>query len=540
MKDRLTKLFLDLPHNNFNHIVYFHKGKRFKKTFSQLSSDIDLYIQRLRSLDNLETVAILGPTSYEWLVIDLACLKGGFKSVSIPENLTTNEINNITQDIKIDLYLIDFEYHERIFFHQKNFLYFRAPDDADKSFNSLIVTNKSPVKINLIENYGIAFSSGTSEKIKRINLKLIKNDTNRKKTLHEKLKFFRQYFNYKTSFWSSKKNKIIFFMPFSHIQQRTFAMMALNNKVSIIISDPVNCLKHIITEKPNIMIAVPVFYNLLAGRIKEKIKYFSQPKKIIFRLYNFSGINRLSNNNPLKIIFNNILFKDVKKIYGGKADYFATGSAPMDINDLKLFYSIGVKIMEAYGQSETEIISSNTRINFRLGSVGKPIAKIKISYDSEILIKYDPKRHEQNKTILNIDSDDYIHTGDLGYLDKDGFLFLNGRKDDVIVLSTGKKIFPDELENKINNYLARRAVVVQINSDKIGAIFTGSCDNNDEERLINSISELNLSLESHEKINAFCIVQEEFTVENGLMTLNFKLKRNAIRKKYPPSEFKSI
>jgi long-subunit acyl-CoA synthetase (AMP-forming) len=194
-----------------------------------------------------------------------------------------------------------------------------------------------------------------------------------------------------------------------------------------------------------------------------------------------------------------------------------------------------VKIYEGYGQSECGNISINTKKDFRLGSVGKPSMDVKISDDtSEILVKFDKTRHDSN-FLLN-DQQEYIHTGDAGYLDKDGFLYLKGRLDDVIVLSNGKKIFPDDIECRIKRHeCISQAIVVSLDQISLSAIVC--CENSPTQKVFDCIRETNRSLQPHEQIRRIYIMKENFTVENGLMTGTLKPKRNAILDRYKSELF---
>jgi long-chain acyl-CoA synthetase len=282
----------------------------------------------------------------------------------------------------------------------------------------------------------------------------------------------------------------------------------------------------------------------MAKAIKKKVEGFSFVQRLFFNVFNALNINTLSNRNPLKKVFLNTLLKSVRKIYGGRADYFIVGSAPADVETLKIFYSVGTKIYQGYGQSETEIIAINDDRNFRIGSVGKPQTKVKISDDGEILIQY-KKEHEKNKDILNVDGEGFVHTGDLGYFDKDGFLFLIGRKDDVVVLRNGKKLFPLDIEGKFRKmegigfslvFSPDGLIISLILSPQKQHVFA---DHNLSE-LKKSIVEANKMLESHQRVSSFFVCAEPFTAENGMLTHTFKMRRQTIISTYRNEKFESI
>src|SRR5690606_15955959 len=193
---------------------------------------------------------------------------------------------------------------------------------------------------------------------------------------------------------------------------------------------------------------------------------------------------------------------------------------------------VGVRLYEAYSQSELSTIIMNSPRYYRLGSVGKPRKNlaVKIGGSDEILIKYNEDYDTINKEVLNI-REGYIHTGDTGYLDKQGYLYITGRLDDVIVLERGKKVYPDTIQNKLSALLGNaRVLVYSSNMESIAClIFSKGLKNTEVE---SHISDLNKSLASYEHIKNFRIIDEEPSVENGLLTATLKLKRKTIIEKY--------
>lgn len=544
MRNKVFKLFDELKKNKKNSICFFRQKKRFEKTFCEFAGDVELALSKLNYLRNtkrINNIAIIGPISYDWIVVDMACIKGGFLSIAIPETLPEGKVKLILEETKVDVILMDLSLQDKYCNIESKVYHFECNNEKlETDFWKIQEFNIDNSLDNLIlEEYSIVFSSGTSERIKHIK-KTFPRLVKEKVTFIHQLKKIGQYISYKKSFWSHKDNKLIIFMPFSHPQQRSFFRMALFGKINIVLSDHKNCIKHIILEKPNIMVSVPLVYEAMADRIKTKICKFSLTKKILFKLFNIFRINSLSNNHGMKKIFSFFLFHDIKKIYGGRADYFVTGSAPISPEVIKLFYSIGVKLLQAYGQTETGNISISSHKNFKIGSVGKPIVDVKIDRDMEILVKYNTESHSANKNILAINNEEYIQTGDLGYLDKDGYLFITGRKDDIIVLENGKKIYPLNIEKYFReNGLIKDAFIFCNEGCKINVILDLNLKSSDLE-IQKIIKKVNLQLLDYEKIRKYYIAQEPFSIENGMLTSTYKKKRNEIYKYYQNQEFGEV
>jgi long-chain acyl-CoA synthetase len=544
MRKRIYKLFEDLRINNTNTISFYRKGKKNEKTFAEFAENIDEYLSRLNFLktqNKVKTIAIIGPTSYDWVVCEYACIKGGFLVVAIPETFPKNEIENILKDTSADILFLDNNLKDKYALNNIKTYYIENYEGLQEhDFLNLPVVAAETNNIDkILEEYSIVFSSGTSEKVKYIK-RTFPDIEKSNKSIIEHIRQIYQYVKYKRSFWAKKNNKVIIFMPFSHPQQRDFFRMALFRKINIVLSDPQNVLKHIILEKPNIMVSVPLIYEAMANRIKTKIERFSQVQSFMYKLFNGLRINALKNSNLLKRIISALLFKEIRKVYGGRADYFVTGSAPIAPEVIKTFFRVGVKLLQAYGQSETCNIAMNTPHKFKIGSVGKPLVEVKISDESEILVKYDLRTNQANKGILNIDENGFIHTGDLGYIDKDGFLFLTGRKDDIIVLENGKKIFPNKIEDEFKKYTPINDVFVfSEDGYKIAAVIDCTYPVKDS-TITEIINEVNDKLLMHERIYKYHFCEEPFSIENGLLTQTYKKKRTKIMSYYSNKTFMKI
>ena len=544
MRERMYQTYKSLQNIDNNYFVYFENNKRQKKSFKEFHIDVEECIARLNYLKtskSIENVAILGPTSYQWVVLDHACIKGGFRSVAIPETSSYDIVKKAFEEIKIDLFLCDFNLKDKYSIPNQETYYFNCESDYELNFKNIKLGETSECnEKNLIrEEYSIVFSSGTSEKTKYININYYELEPMQKGIIHK----IKQYIAFRNSLLADlkqKNNKIIIFLPLSHQMQRMFIESALLRKINIVISDPVNCFKHIIKEKPNIMISVPPVYEAMASAIQNKLEGLNTWEKRLYIIFNQVGINGLSNKNIIKRLFQGILFSKINKIYGGNADLFVVGSAPSDPDTLKIFYSIGVKIYEAYGQSELAwVVSMNTPRKFKIGSVGKPSKNVKLSIsdDSEILLKYDEKYDGLNKDILDIDENGFIHTHDIGYIDKDGFLFITGRKDDVIILDNGKKVHPNKIETIFKrNEKINHVLVYSKDNLKIQAIISSS-KIKDLNEIQQWIEDVNQNLANFEKINSFYFTNDLFTVENGMLTSTLKMKRKTIAERYTESNF---
>jgi long-chain acyl-CoA synthetase len=194
------------------------------------------------------------------------------------------------------------------------------------------------------------------------------------------------------------------------------------------------------------MVTVPLFLKLLADSIRREIGRQPAIRRALFRI-----LQRLSPLLPMRS--RRHVFAALHRQFGGRLEYFICGGAPLDIATLTFFENLGLPVYQGYGLAETSpVIATNGPQGNRRGSVGKalPDVEICIAPNGEILTRGPHVMHgyfgNEELTKCIIDNEGWLHTGDLGYLDADGFLFISGREKNAIVLGSGKKVQPEELE----------------------------------------------------------------------------------------------
>src|SRR5829696_2460622 len=257
------------------------------------------------------------------------------------------------------------------------------------------------------------------------------------------------------------------------------------------------------------------------------------------------------------------LFKNVRGLFGQNIRECVTGAAPIAPEILEFFYACGVPVMEGYGMTETSTSATVNRPegnNFRFGSVGRPQAgvEVKIGDDGEVLIKgrnIFQGYYKNEKATSEALEDGWLHTGDLGRLDKDGFLYITGRKKDIIITAGGKNITPANLENglKQNRWISQ-AVVIGDRRPYLVALITldpeeapalaqqlGIEDADlptmaDDERVRAEVQKAVDAVNSHvgpvEQIKRFAILDHDLSQETGELTPTLKVKRNVVHEKY--------
>jgi long-chain acyl-CoA synthetase len=255
------------------------------------------------------------------------------------------------------------------------------------------------------------------------------------------------------------------------------------------------------------------------------------------------------------------LFKNVRGLFGGNMRECVTGAAPIATEILEFFYACGVPVMEGYGMTETATCATaNRRDEFRLGSVGRPMTgvEIKIADDGEVLIQgpniFRGYYKNEQATRETLDAH-WLHTGDLGGLDEDGFLYITGRKKDIIITAGGKNITPANLENglKQTRWISQAVVVgdrrpylaalVTLDPDEVPALAQQlgleglspeamAGDERVRTEIQRAVDEVNSHVGSVEQIKRFEILPRDLSHEGGELTPTLKVKRNVVHDKY--------
>jgi long-chain acyl-CoA synthetase len=255
------------------------------------------------------------------------------------------------------------------------------------------------------------------------------------------------------------------------------------------------------------------------------------------------------------------LFKNVRGLFGGNMRECVTGAAPIATEILEFFYACGVPVMEGYGMTETATCATaNRRDEFRLGSVGRPMTgvEIKIADDGEVLIQgpniFRGYYKNEQATRETLDAH-WLHTGDLGRLDEDGFLYITGRKKDIIITAGGKNITPANLENglKQTRWISQAVVVgdrrpylaalVTLDPDEVAALAQQLAledlspeavagDERVRAEIQRAVDEVNSHVGSVEQIKRFEILPRDLSHEGGELTPTLKVKRNVVHDKY--------
>jgi long-chain acyl-CoA synthetase len=579
-----TSIFFTKNQGKYSAITWFEFYKKVRN-LSYALLDFDIKPQ--------DKIAVISHTKLEWTITDISSFALSAITVPIYPSLTAKETYELIKHSESKIVFIEdsyqlekllelgseyeslktivlFENNKNLPLDNKTFLFNELLKKGEKIANeNFKLKNPSEIKNDLIakkllnrkpnELFTICYTSGTSGTPKGVMLSFENLDTVIKdvsKVLNEKI---------------SKNDKVLSFLPVSHIFGRVENLATFYFSWKIYYAESsTKIFENILEVKPTIIFAVPFIFERVYTKIQKHIESLNYLEKYLLEHAIQKSLKSLKDNeflNPKKqaeiFLYKKVFFEKItQNIFGGKLKFCISGGAPLSKEIAEFFYVLGIPILEGYGLTETcAPVTLNTFKNLKLGSVGKPLpeTKIKISEDGEILVKSKKvfqgyyKDPIASKNVFTHDG--WFLTGDLGKIDSDDYVFITGRKKDLIVLSNGKKVSPQKVESILTTHpMIEQAFVfgdkkpyivalIVLNKEEVvrftkehTVLFSDYNELMKNPKLLRHIEHeihgLNNSLASYERIRKFKILPLEFKIETGELTPTQKIKRNAVLKSY--------
>ncbi|EGQ7842932.1 AMP-binding protein [Vibrio alginolyticus] len=328
-----------------------------------------------------------------------------------------------------------------------------------------------------------------------------------------------------------ENDRLFSYLPLAHITERVYIFgSSIMGGVPTAFPESLDTfIEDVKMHRPTLFISVPRLWTLFQQRIQDKL-----PQKKL--------------NILLKIPFVNSLIK--KKLADGlgldQARVLGCGSAPVSPALLEWYHSVGLDITEAWGMTESFAYST---LNYpfradKIGSVGNagPGIELKIAADDEIMVRgkglFSGYYKNDIATQESFDSEGWLHTGDIGAIDSDGYLTIQGRKKDNFKTAKGKFVSPVPIEKKLFEY-SRVEMMCLIGLGlpaPILLVVPHDFPNFDRERYARTtrkvIARMNQELASHEQIKGVLMIKEPWSIENGVLTPTLKIKRHVLEQKY--------
>ncbi len=363
------------------------------------------------------------------------------------------------------------------------------------------------------------------------------------------------------------------FLPLAHVYERIMGYHYLFGGVTIAYVENMDQVAAALLEvRPTVGAAVPRFFEKIYANMMAKGHQATGWKRSLFdwsmrvaheatpwRAYHRPASWRVK----LAWRFaDKLVYSRVRAGLGGRIRAYSSGGAPLARELAEFFWVLGVPIYQGYGLTETSpVVSTNYDALNKVGSVGKPIAnvEVRIADDGEILVRgpnvmrgYYAKPLETRETL---DEDGWLRTGDIGYVDEDGYLYVTDRKKDLIKTAAGKFVAPQPIENtlKTSPFILNAAVVgdkrkfisalivpnfpqVENKARAAGLSFSGHAELAAHpwvrELIGDEIHRLTAHLANYENIKRFALLPEDFTFDNGSLTYTMKLKRRVLDQRY--------
>ncbi|MEK7435165.1 MAG: long-chain fatty acid--CoA ligase [Cyanobacteriota bacterium] len=362
------------------------------------------------------------------------------------------------------------------------------------------------------------------------------------------------------------------FLPLSHVLERVvyYAVIVVSGQ-TVAYAESIEAISKNLQElKPNILVSVPRIYEKIYNKVMEGVNASPPLKQKIFKWAlkvgkEYYEANKYGHGLSFFLemeykMADKLVFSKIREKTGGNIEVLVSGGAPLMKELAEFFAYIGLPIQEGYGLTETSpVISFNRKTNIKFGTVGQliPDVSVKIAEDGEILAK-GPNimlgyYNNQVATDEAIDKDGWFHTGDIGVLDSENFLKITDRKKEILVMSNGKNVAPQPIENllKTSVYIEQVAIIGD-NKKYISALIVANFDElrrksgvsagSNEELVKNQVvidfikkevtSITKDKLAQFESIKKFVLLPNEFTLEKNEITPTLKLKRKVISQNF--------
>ena len=565
MYKAIPELFFETvkQHSNKVALLYKKEGVYFPVTYKDLEKKIIIFSSALQKLgvEKGDRIAILSENRPEWVISDISIMAVGAITVPLHATFSAKAICTVLKHSKAKILIVsNIDFLNKVLLGQKYLKNLQKIIVIDKltavqkeTLSGKVLGFKALMGMHQSDNYekifldpdevcSIIYTSGTTGKPKGVLL-THRNFLSNVEAVSEMIPV-------------KKSDVFLSFLPLSHILERMAGYyMPLFHGAAIAYAENTKELAHNLKEvKPTILISVPRIFEKFHDAIWDKINKSSPLQKIFFKW----ALKQKKKNFAYKIA-DYFVFKKIRSQMGGKLRLAISGGASLNENIARFFSKIGIIILEGYGLTETSpVISANREYDFKFGTVGKvaPGVKIKIADNKEILVKgpnVTQGYFENKKETKNVfDKEGWFCTGDLGFIDKQGFLTVIGRGKEMIVTSGGKNVWPEPIENLLNNDRFVSQSLALGNGQKfISALIVPDWqeieaymkENNlalqEHDKLVKNPAllavfqeridkKINPNLSEYEKIKKFKLLPQEFSQEQDELTPTLKLRRRII------------
>ncbi|HJC60846.1 MAG TPA: long-chain fatty acid--CoA ligase [Candidatus Dietzia intestinigallinarum] len=525
-----------------------------------------------RGIEAGDRVALLCSTRYEWNVLDFAIWAVGGVTVPVYDSSSAEQIRWIMEDSAARLIIVELESHA---------VTAREGITGLESDPGVLVIDGSTPVIDVLGAEGAAvdesvlderrasvtadspatliYTSGTTGRPKGC---MLTHRNFMSETLSVLETPFRNYLR--------DDSTTVMFLPLAHVLARAITFAGFHAGVTIAHSSDLTNLVDTFGEmRPHYILAVPRVFQKVFNKAQATAQDGGAFKAWMFdkatdTAVAYSRARQDGRIGPLlklrHAVFSKLVYAKLVAALGGRCEIAISGGAALGERLTHFFDGIGVNIFEGYGLTETcAAITVNTPGHMRIGSVGQPLpgCAVRIATDGEVEVSgpvVTSGYWQNDKATAEAFSDGWFRTGDLGFLDEDGYLTITGRKKEIIVTAGGKNVAPNQLEDALRaDPLVAEAVCVgdgqpfisvlltldpeglerwKNQNGKTGSLYELLKDADMIQYLDQTLARANRSVSHTESIKKYHVLPDQFTEETGELTASLKVKRNVVHQKY--------
>ena len=566
-------------HDSKPALAHKPKGGTYQDiSYTKLGESVDAFSKGLSTLGGQkdDRVALLSENRPEWAITDFGCLKVGAVTVPMFSTLTAAQVSYILKDSGAKIICVStasqlkkaLSIRDQVPTLEHIILFDSAEDETPEGVIQFEDICNRGREADLTEESGVSeddiatiiYTSGTTGNPKGVML--------------THANFISNLQACKSLIDVGETDVLLSFLPLSHVFERLGGhYVPLFSGAKIAYAESTFTVARNMQEvSPTVMLSVPRLYETMHDRVLSAVQAGSPLKQKIFH-WGVSVGSAVSSaiqqgKNPSTIlrlqqgIADKLVFAKLKAATGGRLRFFVSGGAALPQAIAEFFHAAGILILEGYGLTETSpVISMNHPAKWKFGTVGVPVpgVEVQIAADGEILTRgpHVMKGYFNNETETAevIDADKWFYTGDIGFIDEDGFVKITDRKKNIIVLSNGKNVAPQPIESElvqspfisqimlIGNERKNLAALIVPNFDALKAWAAENGVETDDLSAMLRAREIQQLVQREirsrltdfadfEQVRRFSLLEKEFSQEADEMTPTLKLKRNVIIEKY--------
>jgi long-chain acyl-CoA synthetase len=516
-----------------------------------------------------DRVALMSATRYEWTLIDFAIWTAGAVTVPVYETSSPEQVQWILSDSGAVGAFLETDAHQAAYDEiSANVPSVRNVWRIPESLDPLVAAGTGVTESQIRERRAavgpndlatVIYTSGTTGQPKGCEL------------THSNFLFDAESTTYGLEELFSPDDSTLLFLPLAHVFARMIEVGCVMTRARLgHTADIRNLMADLKAFRPTFILSVPRVFEKVYNQAKQKAQ--ADGHGMVFGLAESTAIGysqAMDKGGPGLLLraqhalFDRLVYSKLREALGGRVRYAVSGGAPLGDRLGHFFRGVGVTVLEGYGLTETTAGATLNRPDkMKVGTVGQPVpgVTVRIADDGEVLLKggniFRGYWHNDKATTETLDPDGWLHTGDVGELDDDGFLRITGRKKELIVTAGGKNVAPAVLEDRLRaHWLISQCIVVGDRRPFVGALVTIDAEAFPEWKrraekpadagvsdlvadpdlraeIQRAVDDANRAVSKAESVRAFTILPTDFSIESGELTPSMKVKRNVVNQRF--------